>query len=179
MLDEEWLSQLCFKAIQNIEVNGLAGIGSNLVVLKGTMSNGKQIVIKIPKTNIAFHIREVPPHLSLNPEYDLDHVNEKLNRLVGDPMLDKMSTGYDELYCRVLQIISKGGVPALIFGNMAPDSVETIPFIVHPPALIRRLREFAEWPFDPEDPVTMMPSVNGDKYLIRLMILPDRRPLDK
>jgi hypothetical protein len=70
MLDEEWLSQLCFKAIQNIEVNGLAGIGSNLVVLKGTMSNGKQIVIKIPKTNIAFHIREVPPHLSLNPEYD-------------------------------------------------------------------------------------------------------------
>jgi hypothetical protein len=134
------------------------------------MPNGKQIVIRIPKTSIAFHIQEIPPQLGLKPEYDLDRVNEKLRRLVGDPMLDKMSTEYDDLYCRILQIISKGGVGVLIFGNMAPDSIETIPFILHTPALIRRLREFAEWPIDPEDPLTQMPSVNGEKYPIRLMI---------
>jgi hypothetical protein len=175
MLDETWLGELRFTAVNNIEVNGLAGIGSEFVALSGTRSNGDQCVIRTPKTSIAFHIQEVPPHLSLRPAYQLDRVNEKLQALVGNPMLDKMSTDYNELYCRILQIISKAGVPGLIFSNTLRESIETIPFILHTPALQRRLEEFSDWPIDPDDPLTRMPSVNGEKYPIQLIILPDRR----
>ena len=175
MLDEVWLKKLSFTAIENIKVEGLAGIGSNLVVLNATMPDGKRVVVKIPKTSIGLHIQEVPPNISLKPEYDLDRVNEKLRAMVGHPMLDKMSATYDKLYSKILHIISRGGIGGFLFSNMAPDFVETLPFILHSPALRRRLQEFAEWPSDPDDPLTMMPSVNGDEYPIRLMISPKHR----
>jgi hypothetical protein len=153
----------------------LAGVGSQNLALSGEMPDGQQIVIKAPKTTLAFHIQEIPPSISLKPEYQLQRVNEKLASLVGHPMFDKMSIKYDDLYSKIIYIISKYGIPAFLFSNMSAESVETIPFVLHTPGLKRRLKEFAEWPYDPDNAVANMPSVNGEKYPVGLFITPNSR----
>ncbi|MEY9138541.1 hypothetical protein ABIE79_010069 [Bradyrhizobium diazoefficiens] len=175
MLDEAWLDQLRFTAVENIKVNGLAGIGAQNVALNAEKPDGTKIVIKLPKTTLGFHVQEIPPSVSQKPEYQLEPLNEKLKSLVGHPMLDKMCPDYDELYCKIIHLISTLGVPGFLLTNTSVDSIETLPFVLHSPALERRLNEFAEWPFDPDHPLSNMPRVNGDKYPISLLISHDYR----
>jgi hypothetical protein len=175
MIDEMWLSRLKFNALQNIIVEGYAGIGSNNVALNALMADGKKGIIRLPKTTLAFHIREAPPRLCAKPEYQIEEVNEKLKLLVGHPMFDVMSLYLNDLCCKVIHIVAEHGLEAFLFSNLTAESVDTLPFILHSPGIERRIKEFAEWPYDPDDRLANMPLVNGEDYQLHLFIGEDFR----
>lgn len=169
MIDPEWLEGLRFQAIEDVRVTGLAGIGTEKVVLTGEDPIHGKIVLKLPRTMIGLHINEIPPTISATRIYDLDRVNSKLAKLVGNGRLDMMSLWYDRLYSMFVKILSEHGVGGLIFSNMLDESVQTIPFLLGTGPIERRLREIVEWPVSDDDPLSRMPVVNGE-FPIRLYI---------
>jgi len=171
MLSEEWLASLNFEMTGGANVTGLLGIGSSKVVLAATWHDGKEVAVRTSRNQIGFHIQEIPPDLTVKKEYDVDVVNEKLLKLVGDSRFDTYSYWYDLLYARLVKIISEHGLGGVIMSNQAPDSVDSIPFILSTMPMHRRLDEIAYWPVDPDDPLTQMPIVNGEEYGVITYVL--------
>jgi hypothetical protein len=170
MIDPTWLETLSFP-IQGGKVTGLAGVGSENVVLKITTDTGNRMVVRCPKRMIAFHISEAPPTLSQCRLYSVADVNRKLRGLVGRRNFDTCSVHIDDLCSYVLKFFSEHGVGKFIFSNMQPDSVESIPFLLHMPPIRRKLEDWASRVVDDkEDPSSYMPAVNGETFPIRLLV---------
>jgi hypothetical protein len=208
VIDKNWLEQLNFEAVCGGRVEGLAGLGAHWVVFNLRMEDGAAIsgqapkpagsrstlaarrldgdsacpatryVLKLRRHTLGLHINEIPPFMSKQPEYNLDRLNHKLSKLVGDDTFDTMTFLYDRLYSRVLYITSARTLPGLLLSNTSFDSTETVPFIMHTPPFARRLDEFANWPSDPSDPLSLVPKVNGPESPIQLLLLPHGRVPD-
>ena len=174
MIDPKWLESLSFP-IQGGKVTGLAGMGSENVVLNITANNGDKMVVRCPKRMIAFHISEAPPQLSAGRLYSVADVNRKLRQLVGRRNFDTCSLHIDDLCSYVLKFLSEHGVGKFIFSNMQPDSVESIPFVLHMPPIRRKLEDWASRVVDDkQDPSSFMPAVNGEAFGIRLLVSSDK-----
>lgn len=171
MIDLDWLQNLSFECQGDLVVSGLFGVGSESIVLRATAPDGRELALKTPKLQLGFHINEVPPALCARPLYNIHVLNEKLANLVGMSRFDRYSYWYNKLYAYLISFTEKHDVPAIVFSNMSLDSVETIPFIVNTRPFVERLEEIAHWPVDPDDPSTMMPTVNGTDYPIHLLIV--------
>jgi hypothetical protein len=176
MLDKKWLQELKFDAVCGGRIEGLEGLGAHMVVFKLIQDDGSKYVVKVRRHTLGLHINEIPPFMSRRIEYDLDRLNNKLLRLVGDDTFDTITHFYDRLYSRILYIASVRTVPGLLLSNTAMDSIETVPFIIHTPPFARRLAEFASWPCDPNDPLSLVPKVNGPESPIQLNLVSGRVP---
>jgi hypothetical protein len=170
-IDQTWLETLSFDAVGGARVSGLAGLGTEKVVLNATMADGRKVVLPSPRSQLGFHIKEAPPIFTARQEYVLERVNEKLLRMVGADRFDTYSIWYNRLYAKMISIISEHGVGGVIMSNLSPDSVQSLPFLLATPPMRRRLQEIATWPIDPSDPASRLPSVNGEEYPVRAIVL--------
>jgi hypothetical protein len=168
-LDKAWLESLAFDAISGVRITGLAGVGSENVVLAGVTEAGEEVVLRTPRSHLGFHINEIPPGLSKCPQYDVARLNEKLATMVGVERFDTFSLWLNRLYAKMIKIISEHGVHGLILSNMLPDSVESIPFILETAPMRRRLEEIATWPIDPKDFASRYVTTNGEEYPVRFI----------
>lgn len=172
-IDQNWLETLSFDAIGGARVEGLAGLGTEKVVLNATMADGTKVVLPSQRSQLGFHIQEVPPIFTVRREYDLKRVNEKLLRLVNVRRFDTYSVWFNRLYCKMISIISDHGVPGVFLSNMAINSIESLPFLMATPPMRRRLEEITQWPVDPMDAGSRLPSVNGEEYLVLSVVTDD------
>jgi hypothetical protein len=92
MIDQEWLNSLDCVSADAFRVKGLAGIGSEKVVLNATAPDGRAFVMPTCRNLLGYHIREISPNLSGKPSYDLNRLNRKIGQLVGDNTLDAMTS---------------------------------------------------------------------------------------
>jgi hypothetical protein len=177
MIDEDWLKNLEFQSSDGILVTGLEGLGSEKVVFRATMSDGKHIVLKVYRHHLGFHIREIPLFLSDNKSlYDLNKVNQKLLRLLGNPLLDSWTCEYDRLYCSLIKLMHEFGLDSLMMSSAFKDiemmgSImntidlnEAISFIIHTPGIMRRLQDWASLPEKYNDPTEAILNVNGPNF---------------
>ncbi|MDQ3821033.1 MAG: hypothetical protein M3362_25590, partial [Acidobacteriota bacterium] len=101
------------------------------------------------------------------PKYEIGRLNQKLLRLIGNPLLDSMTCEYDRLYSVLIKIMHEHGVPGLIASILTPESVEALPFILHTLGMKRRLTDIATLTnktFPDEDSYV---SVNGANFPIK------------
>lgn len=172
-IDQVWLESLRCDTVGGARVTGLAGLGTEKVVLAVTMADGTKAVCSSPRTQIGFHISEVPPILVDRPEYDLSAVNRKLLALLGNPRFDSYSLWLNRLHAKMVRIVADHGVTGLMMSNMQQDSIESIPFALATPGMRRRLTEIDEWPVDPAVSSSRIPSVNGEEYPVFAVVLED------
>jgi hypothetical protein len=178
MIDQEWLKNLDFVRPDGLHVKGLAGLGSEKVVLNATAPDGKELVLATYRHLLGYHIREIPMIISDKPMYDVNRLNRKLAQLVGDDTLDEMTSEYDRLFCSVIRILynactknaeSRANVPmvvtavSLFLTPMEPDSLR---FLLATAMMNRRLQELASLKPDPHDAASMFVHVNGPNFPI-------------
>lgn len=174
MIDEQWLASLHFQAYQGLVVTGLVDVGSEAVILAATDPDGKELVLKVRKHHLGFHIRELPLFLTDRPAYDVSKVNRKLASLVGEPMLDTMSQDYDRLHGSVIRFLHSHGLEPLLMGaalrGMAPpgagaiDPEVAIRFFLQTSGLKRRIRDWAEMSPDSASAAEAFVTVNGPGF---------------
>lgn len=176
MIDTEWLSRLNFSSQLGFRVHGCAGVGAERVVLNATTDDGREIVIKTERNHLAYHICEVPLFLSGSPLYDVNVLNRKLLRLVGDPRLDIVVRPYDRLYSSVLRLLftarekmsdlSPSSI-GMLSTTLCPAAPEALHWLLGTPAIRRRLEEIANLPEAiSSDAMTSFPRVNGSNFPI-------------
>lgn len=175
MIDKKWLEQLSFDSVPEGRVAGLEGLGAHKVVFRLILEDGRLCVLKIRRHNLGLHINEIPPVMSRRPEYDLDRLNLKLCQQLGNNVFDISTVFYDRLYSRVLYIVSVRTIPGLEYTSPSMDTLDALRFLIKTPPFIRRLDEFANWPTDPENPLTFVPKVNGPESPIQLNLFPSGR----
>lgn len=178
MIDQEWLENLDFVRPDGLHIKGLAGIGSEKVVLKATAPDGKDLVLATYRHVLGYHIREIPMIISDKPMYDVNRLNRKLAQLLGDDTLDEMTSEYDRLFCSLIRILynactqnaeSKANVPMVVAGLslfLAPMEPDALRFLLVTPMMNRRLQELASLKPDPNDAASMFVHVNGPNFPI-------------
>jgi hypothetical protein len=169
MIDETWLRDLQFDGPEGTRITGLLGLGSESVVFSALGPDGSEVALKVYRHHLGFHIRELPLFLTAKPSYDFDRLNQKLLRLLGNPLLDSMTQEYDRLYSSLISILKKFGVSGLIWSVMTPESTETLPFILHTPGMRRRLQDWASLPEEVQDAKEMILEVNGPSFPITVL----------
>lgn len=154
MLDEEWLRTLEFDSVAG-RITGLAGVGSQYLVFNCTARNGDETVAKLPNTpHLGWSIREIPPGFSTNPTCDVDRLNGKLLRLVGNQQLDAMVKGYNDVYAAILKTLhgamraspdnpTNGFFDGFLAIAKSPTLSDCLAFILHTPGMRRRLEDLA------------------------------------
>lgn len=127
MIDEEWLRQVKFimpasitLGLGDIKIDGISGLGGDNIAFSGVTQDGQELAIRVNHSRLAFHIRELPPFLTGTPMYDLNRLNQKLLRLVGNPILDVITPQYDALY----EFLVKSG------DYLEPDTLSDNPLYV-------------------------------------------------
>jgi hypothetical protein len=103
-IDADWLNTL--KGLrfrfgkEELEYVDLRGYGSKNVAFGVEDAQGKRWVITMTRELWVFpsYVRELPPHLSLGRPQDPERLMRKLDRLIGDPMMDRIVRAYDGLY---------------------------------------------------------------------------------
>jgi hypothetical protein len=143
-LDEEWLDGLRFTSVGGVKVNGLQGLGSEKVVLKGQMPEGKQVVLKTFRWHLGYYIKEIPPFLLDPPSYDLNRLNMKLANLVGDQLIDQACGEYHRLFSLLIaKILDDGLVPLAMGSHLVVNLTDSVPFLLATPGIRMRLQEIA------------------------------------
>jgi hypothetical protein len=182
MIDQEWLSSLDFIRPDGMHVKGLAGIGSEKVVLNVTAADGKKLVLSTYRHVLGYHIREIPMVISEKPMYDVDRLNRKLFQLVGDDTLDEMTAEYDRVFSSVIRILyqsctqsaeSKANIPMVVGALslfLAPSDPDALPFLLATPMMKRRLEDLANLTPDPDDAASMFVHVNGPNFPIAALM---------
>lgn len=103
-IDEDWLNTL--KGLrfrvgeEEFEYVDLRGYGSSNVAFGVIDSHGQPQVLRMTRKLWTFpsYVRELPAHFSLGRPQDPERLLRKLDRLIGDPMLDRIVQDYDGLY---------------------------------------------------------------------------------
>ncbi|HVQ65045.1 MAG TPA: hypothetical protein VMT78_10945 [Terriglobia bacterium] len=176
MIDKEWLESLEFDGVGGMRVHELCGEGADNILFRATLPDGHEVVQKVRKHHLGFHIRELPLFLSDDkPLYDVGRVNQKLLLLLGNPLLDAMTCEYDRLYTSVISLLHKLGVHRLMLGSALDgmkaslslrgvDSGEAIQFILGTQGTKRRIGDWAALPRDYKDAVEGLLTVNGPNF---------------
>jgi hypothetical protein len=182
VIDQEWLKNLDFVRPDGLHVKGLAGLGSEKVVLNATAPDGKELVLATYRHVLGYHIREIPMIISDKPMYDVNRLNRKLAQLVGDDTLDEMTSEYDRLFCSVIRILynactknaeSKANVPMVVTALslfLTPTEPEALRFLLATAMMKRRLQELASLKPDPNDAASMFVHVNGPNFPINALM---------
>jgi tetratricopeptide (TPR) repeat protein len=140
MLDEAWLEGVQFDSIYG-RINGILGIGGSHVVFNLITSSGVGIALKMTYPYLAYAIRELPPGLTLQREYNVERLNRKLLHLVGNPIVDAMTGTYDDLYKHFVKALDEQGVAGLLQAVASLKEKESVIFLLHTPGMERRLQE--------------------------------------
>jgi hypothetical protein len=164
VIDEDWLRGLRVVTPRG-NIVGLLGIGSESIVFEVVMPDGIRLARSIRKNHLGFHIREVSHTLTDAPGYDLDRVNAKLLQLLDSQLVDSMTHPYDQLYSKIIKILHQRGIPGVTFSSRSPDSVDSIPFILHTRGLHRRLTEIASLNSGEKGDLELV-TINGHSYSI-------------
>lgn len=166
MIDREWLAKLDFESIAGKVVE--TKLGTEKVVFIVENDKGEQHAMKTLKNHLGFHICEIPPMLTKNPIYDVDIVNDKLNKMLGNPFYDAMPHDYDRLYSLLTKILFEKGVQGVIASLFSSESTETLPFILGTPGIKRRIHELKELTssksFNEDRPI----DINGPNFPIKI-----------
>jgi hypothetical protein len=130
-----------------LQVTGFAGYGASSVVFDVTGPKGEKLVIKTARREWSFrsYIRELPPSLSRDKCQEPDRLHRKLERLIGDPMLDQIVGTYSDLYRSIVYNLHDW--PA--FDQIKWDSQEAtqvMSFGVRAPGTISKLGRLASYP---------------------------------
>lgn len=179
MIDEEWLKRLDFVGVGGLRIHGLAGLGSDNVVFNATAPDGKRLVTKVRRHHLGFHIKEIPLFLSEKPLYEPSRVNNKLLGLVGNTSFDEMTCEYDRMFSSIVNIMhtaerADGGaaevmaalLPMMLGHKLTPYCPEAFQFALATPFVERRFAEIASLPDPGDDPLQMIPRVNGSNFPI-------------
>jgi hypothetical protein len=103
MLDEEWLNSLRFELpdehekLNGCTVDGLLGIGSAWIIFSVVCPNGEKYVFK-HYTILHHFLKETPLTKLSKSNDDIRRINQKLYRLIGNSLVDKMCRQYNRLY---------------------------------------------------------------------------------
>jgi hypothetical protein len=144
MIDEDWLKTLDFIGVNGLHFHGLVGTGAFAIVLRATSPEGEELAIKVRRHHLGFHLREIPLFMSDKPMYDVDRVNRKLSKLMGNDNLDEMTSEYDKLFDVLMTVFHDEGkddpmcVP-LLGQRRTPRCPEAWPFLFGTPMMRRRL----------------------------------------
>jgi len=98
MIDEDWLNSLDFVCEGGLRFRGLAGVGALSITFIAYGEDDEKFAIKARRHHLGFHIREIPLFMSGAPMYDVDRVNRKLSKLIGNDNLDETTSAYDKLF---------------------------------------------------------------------------------
>jgi hypothetical protein len=120
--DTEWLKSQRFDvnmrrstgdvAEGTYHVTGLLGIGSSDVAFSATGPDGKEIALKFGIPRLAFYLRELPISFR-TPQHDVKRVNQKLSRLISDPLVNLLVDEYDQLYSNIFDSIRESNVSSV------------------------------------------------------------------
>ena len=119
--DMEWLESQSFEVDLSgdgdfvggtYHVTGLLGMGSSNVAFKATNPNGTEIALKFEIPRLAFYLRELPAEFR-TPQHDVERVNQKLSRLIGDPLIDLLVIEYSQLYSGILDSLRESNMSSV------------------------------------------------------------------
>jgi hypothetical protein len=143
-LDEEWLNSLRFTAIGGVEVDGLQGVGSEKVVLRGDMPTGEKVVLQTFRWHLGYYIKEIPPFLLDGASHDPDRLNIKLSNLVGDQLIDQACGEYHRLFSLLVAKILEDGLLSLTMPSIfIVNLTDAVPFLIATPGIRLRLQDIA------------------------------------
>jgi hypothetical protein len=142
MIDEEWLKELRFDMPGIGTVTGLAGVGSQFVVLTYTDLEGQKMVIKHPRRSLAWHLNEVPKDFGWEAGHSIDRVNRKLLAAIGSPIIDENCFIYNQLFNMALGQLLKESLLEWLSQARAPrDYVDPLAYIVQTDVFFRRMQD--------------------------------------
>ena len=114
-LDEEWIRDLRFRTRMTMPeeasapsgiytVTGFAGAGSTNVVFRAISPSGKDVALTLTRRSLSFpsFIRELPPGLDVDVEFDTARLERKLDRLKGVAAVDAVVDAYRRLYASIV-----------------------------------------------------------------------------
>lgn len=142
-VDEAWLKSLRFTSFGDIRITGLSGVGAENVAFEADAPDGTKVILKTPKLQLGFHIKEIPPSLTPQPLYNLTRVNEKLWHLRGNPHIDSMVQDYNRLFSFLLLLMHKHGFEGLMRVAIGLGVFDETGFIVCTPGFRARLADWA------------------------------------
>jgi hypothetical protein len=148
MIDEEWLESLDFVGVNDLHFKGLAGVGGLAINLIAFDASGDKFVIKVRRHHLGFHIREIPLFMSGRALYDVDRVNRKLLKLVGNDNFDEMTSEYDTMFDKLVAAFHEerhddpASVPA-IGHRLAPQCPDAWPFLFGTAMMRRRMTDLS------------------------------------
>lgn len=122
MIDEQWLSELRFDMPGTGAVTGLAGVGSQFVVLKYTAEDGSEMVVKSFRRALPWHLKEVPRDLGWTAGHSIDRVNRKLLAAAGSPIIDENCWTYNSVFNLVLRHLLTRGASTSVCRWTRPDA---------------------------------------------------------
>jgi len=153
-IDEEWLKELKpFRlpfvpdgASSPIEykVTGLLGVDSFKVVSESKDSEGNDIAIRTLRESWSFasYNRELQPGMSFSDNENPESLCRKLDRLIGDPLVDIIVPEYDNLYRSLVDNLH--GWPAFNEIEWKTDeATEVMSFTVQMPGTISKFEKLA------------------------------------
>ena len=174
MIDREWLEALQFRKSDGSRVHGIHAIGGESVILRATRSDGQELALKVRKHHLGFHIRELPLFLTDGvSHYSVDRLNSKLLGLLGNPLLDGISSDFDRLHSSIINLLEKYGVMGVQLASAVDgsgfeirgvSSDEAIHFLLGTPGIKRRLGDWASLSEDYQHRAEGILSVNGPNF---------------
>jgi hypothetical protein len=132
------------------KIVGVLGVGSHNVVFKGLDPQGQGFALRMLRRDWSFasYIRELRPGMSFDGE-EPDRLYRKLDRLIGDPMLDKIVTEYDDLYWTIVENL-RSWPPFKQIKWDEEEATEVMSFAVRMPGTTLRLEQLALAKYRPE-----------------------------
>jgi hypothetical protein len=128
-------------------VVGVGGAGSTNIAFKVDDPDSRPFAIKMTRRSWSFacYIRELLPSASGEGERDLQRLYRKLDRLVGDPMLDGVVTTYRDLY-RTLVDNLHAWPPIDELRWESPEVAQFVAFGIRAPGTRSLMRKLAAQP---------------------------------
>jgi hypothetical protein len=137
-IDDVWLDSVRF-SVDNYQVIGFEGAGATSVVFNARGPKGEEVVLKTAVRDWSF-----PSYIhELRECQDLDRLHRKLERLIGDPMLDQIVTTYSDLYRTIVDNLHDWAAPfdQLKWNN--EEATQIMSFGVRAPGTISKLGQIA------------------------------------
>ena len=141
MIDEEWLKSLRFEMPGIGTVTGLAGVGSQSVVLNCTDLEGQEVVLQYPRRSLAWHLKEVPRNFGWEPGHSIDRVNRKLLTAIGSPSIDENCYIYNQVFNTTLGQLLEKSLSAWLSEAKTQDYVHPLAYLVQTDIVVRRTQD--------------------------------------
>ena len=125
-------------------VIGVLGHGTASVVFDAKDAQGNAVALKMLRKDWSFasYIRELPPGMSLDRYEGQQRLRSKIERLYGDPMLDRIVGDYDHLYRSLVDNLHDWPPFDQIKWN-SEEAAQVMSFGVRMPGTIAKLSQLA------------------------------------